>query len=753
MKLLTLLLVAATFAAPFLVAQPQPVRVVATGGRIASNFYTPATANTAFRHRTPHKLGGPVAEMQIGFMDWMYPYEAETPNNTNDVTISHAWLERASTGQRVPLTFSGSRTLVLPMNSTTPYWLSDVIPSSAWTGAAPARDEVFWLHVRGSIPTGGKIPSGTPSTYSGARFVVYPPANDPGTIDTAGPIPTISGGSNRTAGLPVIFLGRYATPGNLSVIGIGDSILDGTGDSANPVPAISGYGFFNRAAVDTNGANAIAMFNLTRHGQTAANFTNPNRQQRQTHLLPFANVVVEEYGTNDLGSGGTGSDSAILTRTETIWSMARNAGVQKVIRTQLMPRTSSTDSWATLAGQTPNTGWGAGGKRDLINAGFATALADGKIDILLDCFSAVAAPSDNTRWLTNGTAKYVTNDGTHIAPGGNALLAVPLRAALLTLTVDAPTTPLTEVVVDNSDPAPRFTRSNNWATSSATGQHGSNYLHDGDTRDGNRTALFTPAFTAAGNYIVTVNWVPHSNRATNTPIEVIHAGGITPSTVDQKSGGAWHPLGVFTFTPDSNHGVFIDNAGTNGYVIADAVKFTPSIPGAPGNSITSQSWTSAPWNAVNGGIAFSATINPDGTPATLTFAAPKTGVNVDTPSAPDFASAAPSFFGFEGTGFGVGNSGLGRFDRGESFTLTAARAFALQRITWWEFNGDEVLHVQWTQNGVVQQQVISVDASAHVFTGIHADANTPVVITNVSPTTAALSGRLRANQVVTALIQ
>jgi lysophospholipase L1-like esterase len=762
MKLLTsfVLAVAALgpVAAPSIFAQQQPVRVVGTGGRIANNFYTPATANTAFRHRTPHKLGGPVSEMRIGFMDWMYPYEAEAPNTTNDVTISHAWLERASTGQVVPLTFSGSRTLVLPMNSTTPYWLSDLIPSSVWTGAAPARDEVFWLNVRGSIPTGGKIPSGTPTTYAGAKFVVYPPANDPGSFDTTGAVPAITGSATRTAGLPLIVLGRFTGPGHLAVIGIGDSILDGTGDRANPVPVVSGFGFFNRAAVDSNGANAIAMFNLTRHGQSAANFINPARQQRQTHFLPFANVVVEEYGTNDLGSGGTGSTSGILTRTETIWSMARDAGVQKVIRTKLMPRTSSTDAWSTLAGQTPNTGWNAGGKRDIINAGFATALADGKIDVLLDSLATIAAPSDNTRWLTNGTAKYVTTDGTHISPAGNALLAVALRSALLSLTVDDTTPPPgdpVEIIIDNLDSAPRFTKSSGWSSSSASGQHGSNYLHDGDTRDGSRTALFTPVFPATGTYAVSVNWTPHTNRASNTPIDIIHAGGITSFTVNQKSGGSWHPLGTYTFAPDSAHGVFIDNTATDGYVIVDAVKFTPAsptTPGTPGTSFTLQSWTSSPWNAVNLTTSFSAGFSPDDTPVTLTFANPKSGVNVDTPSAPNFTPAANSYFGFEGTGFGVGNNGLGRFDRGESFTLTATHAFELQQITWREWTGDEVLHVKWTSGGVSQEQLFPITAALFAFTGLNADANTPVVITNVSTSTANLTGRLRIENIITALV-
>lgn len=746
------LALAALLAAPALsFGQQQPVRVVATGGRIANTFLYPAAANTAFRQRTPHKLGGPVAEMQIGFMDWMYPYEAETPNATNAVTFSHVWLERASTGQVVPITFSGSRTLVLPMNSTTPYWLCDPVPSSIWTGAAPARDEVFWLHVRGSIPNGGKVPTGTPATYSGSKFIAYPPANDPGTFDTAGPVPTISGSTSNIIGLPLVFLGRYAGPGHRAVIGVGDSILDGTGDRANPVPVISGFGFFNRAAVDANGANTIATFNLTRHGQSASNFVNPAKQTRQEQFLKFANILVEEYGTNDLGSGGTGDPTTILNRVDGIWDKARAAGVQKIVRTKLMPRTTSIDNWATLAGQTPRNGWGAGGNRDLLNAGFATALANGTIDILVDTLATLADPADPNRWRTNGTPKYVNTDEAHVSPAGNALLAVPLRAALLSLTVDAP--PPSEVIVDNLTAAPAFTKSSGWLTYSATGQHGSNHLQDGGTGDGTRTALFAPDFPSTFSYIVTVNWAPNSNRASNTPIEVIHAGGVASSTVDQRSGGAWHPLGVFTFAPASNHGVFIENAGTNGIVVADAVKFTPSIPGQPGNSVLSQSWTSAPWNAVSGGTSFAASINPDGTPATVTFAAPKTGVNVDTPSAPNFTSAVTSFFGIEPNGFGVGNSGLGRFDRGESFTISATRAFALQKITWTEFTGDEVLHVRWTQNGTLNQQVFPVTVAAQVFAGVHADANTPVVITNVSGTGANLTGRLRANEVTTALIQ
>lgn len=435
-RIVSRFLLAAAILAPLSSSAVEPVRVVATGGRIGNTFYPHPTGSTSFRQRTPHKLGGPVAEMQVGFMDWMYTDKTETTNETNDVTITHAWLERASTGQIVPLTFAGGRQLVMPKNSTTPYWLSDAIPSSAWTGAAPAQDEVFWLQVKGTIPAEGKTPVGTPATFSGSKFIAYPPANDPGTQDIGGALPAITGSTSRTLGMPLIFLGRFTGPGHLAVIGIGDSIMDGTGDLTNPVPAISGYGFFNRAALDATGANTIAMFNLTRHGQTASAWMSPGKQSRQVHFLPFANVIAEEYGTNDIGGGGTGNTTNLLTNLDGIWTAARNAGVQKIVRTLLMPRTTSTAQWNTLADQTPNAGWGAGEKRDILNAGLVAAKNAGKIDVLLDTLAVMGDPTDNTRWLTNGANKYLTSDGTHISPTGNARLAPYLRAALLSLSVD-----------------------------------------------------------------------------------------------------------------------------------------------------------------------------------------------------------------------------------------------------------------------------------------------------------------------------
>ncbi|MBK8094548.1 MAG: hypothetical protein IPK32_21935 [Verrucomicrobiaceae bacterium] len=413
----------------------QPLRIVGTGARIAYTRFTTSGTATAFWQRTPHVLGGPVAELDIGFMNWLHSTTAEVQSDSA-VTLHFAWITRASTGQVVPLTFAGQRQLSMPANSTQAYFLADAIPSSTWTGAAPARDEIFWVYAKGSVATAGSICLGTPSTYSGARFAIYDPVNDPGTKDFAGALPSITGQNARTDALPMVFLGRYTGPGHLSVIGVGDSIMSGTGDTANPVPVISGYGFFNRAAVDAGGANAIAMMNISRHGEAAANWVSSHGLRQQ--LLAFGNVAVEEYGTNDIGSnGGSANVTNIYNRLVSVWGNIRTAGVQHILRTRLLPRTTSASgNWISLADQTPNPGWGAGGARDQINSLFTTALSEGKIDTVVDSLTAVQDPADDHCWISTGAADYATSDGTHARSASNALIAPVLRDALLATKVD-----------------------------------------------------------------------------------------------------------------------------------------------------------------------------------------------------------------------------------------------------------------------------------------------------------------------------
>lgn len=320
----------------------------------------------------------------------------------------------------------------MPANTAQPYWMADAVESSVWTGGPLARDEVIWLHLKGSVPEDGQICMGSYTSYGESTFIIYDPANDPGNKDFSGPVPTVSGQNRRTNGLPVMIGGRYTSQGYLSVIGLGDSILYGMGDKANPTPVLGGNGFFFRASVNSEGADTIAMLNLARSGETASTWVNSHAMRAA--FLPFGNVVVEEYGTNDIGSNATGEADAIYPRLKAIWQIAREAGVEKIVRTRLMPRTQSTSKdWLSLEDQTPNNGWGDGEARDQLNAYLDTALSEGLIDVLIDTLTPLADPTDNHYWLTNGTVDYTTGDGTHPNATGHALATPVLRAALESL--------------------------------------------------------------------------------------------------------------------------------------------------------------------------------------------------------------------------------------------------------------------------------------------------------------------------------
>ena len=72
-------------------------------------------------------------------------------------------------------------------------------------------------------------------------------------------------------------------------------------------------------------------------------------------------------------------------------------------------------------------------------------------------------------------------------------------------------------------------------------------------------------------------YTANPNRATNVPATVQHSAGKTRLAVNQKEQppreGRAISLGKFKF--DKSATVVISNAGTDGYVIADAVQFIP----------------------------------------------------------------------------------------------------------------------------------------------------------------------------------
>jgi hypothetical protein len=131
-----------------------------------------------------------------------------------------------------------------------------------------------------------------------------------------------------------------------------------------------------------------------------------------------------------------------------------------------------------------------------------------------------------------------------------------------------------EVILDNAASS-GVTRNGTWLRStSVSGFHGPDYEHDNNTAKGVNRLRFTPTLPAAGTYTVYLRWTAHANRAGNVPVDVVHTGGTTTRTIDQRvSGGQWVSLGSFGFAAGNAGSVLLRTEGTNGYVVADAVRF------------------------------------------------------------------------------------------------------------------------------------------------------------------------------------
>ena len=102
------------------------------------------------------------------------------------------------------------------------------------------------------------------------------------------------------------------------------------------------------------------------------------------------------------------------------------------------------------------------------------------------------------------------------------------------------------------------------------------YAHDGNEHKGRNMMVFKPDLKP-GRYIVRLGYVPASNRATNVPVAIVHAGGKTTVRVDETRPpsvqGTFQTLGEFAFDADHPAKVVVFNFETDGFVVVDAMQF------------------------------------------------------------------------------------------------------------------------------------------------------------------------------------
>lgn len=117
----------------------------------------------------------------------------------------------------------------------------------------------------------------------------------------------------------------------------------------------------------------------------------------------------------------------------------------------------------------------------------------------------------------------------------------------------------------------------NWKSSTHTaGYVGSGYHHDDNTGKGNKSVTYRAKIKKGGEYDVQISFADGPNRSKKVPITVMHADGEQKIYIDQtkppKILGSFTSLGAFRFEQIERDVVQITTEGTEGHVIADAIR-------------------------------------------------------------------------------------------------------------------------------------------------------------------------------------
>lgn len=247
-------------------------------------------------------------------------------------------------------------------------------------------------------------------------------------VNTTGAM--VDPGSGSSFGGPqTILLGVPAAP-MAAVCILGDSIADGTGDS---VDTFGNLGFIARGLNSVNGY-PVPWLRQTVGGDKLSQNT-LDTAHRKRSLWPYVTHLICQLGTNDVAAA---SLSAMQTNVQAIWQAAkRTIGPYgkplQVAQCLLMPKTTSTDSWATAANQTPATGFTVGGIRDQFNTWVKSQVGGGLLDAYIDANQYIEDQANPGKFITNGSANYPTTDGTHLTSALHILAAQAVNAWALTV--------------------------------------------------------------------------------------------------------------------------------------------------------------------------------------------------------------------------------------------------------------------------------------------------------------------------------
>lgn len=413
-------------------AAVQPNRAVSAWNRMPSTFGTVSGTQLKMKIRIFFAVQGPLSEIRLNFSNWR-------TDPTGIVLCGNGWtIEELALevdgGSFAPVRFSGGRTQAVGAGGS--FLVSDAVtPAALGLGTSIPNGQGFWFRgLVGFSAAGHEYPRGIPYENAGGQafpnsvgFVYDPAVNTTtGAIDGTGPISLGAGGISAVSNpiFPVI-QGKFVSGSPTVWAIVGDSITQGLGDTLEG-DKLGLSGFVQRGLINaTFNGGWRAGINFGSSGTTAAMWSGPNNALAKAYWA-LCNGYIGNYGTNDLAGGGT--LGALQTLMQGLWTDVRAAGITTLLQCHLMPRTNSTDSWATAgANQTGvNAAFNSGGAAQQYNTWLGTQISGSGItaQLALNTLRDGGFPED---WVVTGAANYATADGVHPSAAGHVLGGNELR--------------------------------------------------------------------------------------------------------------------------------------------------------------------------------------------------------------------------------------------------------------------------------------------------------------------------------------
>jgi hypothetical protein len=297
-----------------------------------SVVYTPSSLSNgtdlSTTYREPHVFPSATFDIRLVYGNYATNSASQAgPGNAITITSGFEY-----NGVTWPVTFNNGNTSAVIQNNG--YVISDTIPIDLPAGATA------YIRSCPTVTTGQKWNKGSIGTTLGS----YSAANSDLTTGT-GALANAAAGQSYEAKMysPVAIFGSTKDVSSASVCVVGDSIAAGTGDNT-PTRNVLARGMFPRGI----GFNSVWMQQGV-PSSTAATRVTQLAFPIMTILYSNNDYAVCNIGTNDLAAGKTAVQLQSLWIA--LWGFFKNRGIP-IWQTTILPKTTSTDNWATTTNQT-----------------------------------------------------------------------------------------------------------------------------------------------------------------------------------------------------------------------------------------------------------------------------------------------------------------------------------------------------------------------------------------------------------------